>query len=154
MQSLTPYEKKQYLLQKYAKRDYKIEDLEPKYAVYFNPSIEMVKEWTLISVCSTIEEAKHEILFRKKYIETGDGDLVLDNDPRFSSFRNETIRNIEPTDEMMNIDYNSSGNMLQVISNSLPEQQSNQGFKGLCYYTQFDLNEYKGTYKIEEIYQI
>lgn len=43
--------------------------------------------------------------------------------------------------------------MLQVIASSLPEQQQN-GFRGIGYYSQFDLNEYKGFYKIEEIYEV
>lgn len=68
---LTPQEKKQYLLNKYAKRDYKIEDLVPKYVVFFCPNLELVKEWTMISVCNTLEEAKQSILFKKKYMETG-----------------------------------------------------------------------------------
>ena len=160
-QALTPQQKKAYLLNKYVKRDYKVEDIESckKYAVYFNPSIEKIKDWTLVCVTDTIEQAKHEILFRKKYIETGDGDLVIDNDPRFKTFRNE-LQNInpdtknphEPGQELMKLDYNAPGGILQVIANS-SSQQSN-GFKGLCHYSQFDLNEYKGFYEIREIYEI
>ena len=159
MSNLTPYEKRQYLLNKYVKRDYKIEDLSPKFIVYYNPAIDKIKEWKMISVCSTREEALKEILWRKKYIECGDGDLILDNDERFKTFRDETLNvdangNVyEPGQELMNIDY-SAGNTLEVIANSLPVQQSATGFKGMGYYTQFDLNEYKGFYKIEEIYEV
>ena len=89
--ALTPQEKKQYLLAKYTKRDYNVNELKPKYAVYFNPAIDKIKDWTLICVCETLDQAKHEILFRKKYIETGDGDLVVENDPRFSTWKNELL---------------------------------------------------------------
>jgi len=162
--ALTPQQKKNYLLNKYVKRDYKIEDIElcKKYAVYFNPSIEKVKEWTFVCATDTLEQAKFEILFRKKHEETGDGDLVVDNDPRFSSWRNE-LKNInpetnqpyEPGQELMKLDYNSSGNMLQVIANSTPEQQSKNGFRGTGYYLQNSMTiDYKGFYKIVEIYEI
>lgn len=161
MNNLTPQEKRQYLMNKYVKRDYKIEDLEQsrKFAVYFTPNVELVKDWTLLCVCSTNEEALKEILWRKKFHETNDGDLVLDNDDRFTTFRDETKNTnkqgltYEPGQELMNIDYNSSGNMLQVISNSQPPQQSNNGFKGMAYYTNLE-TDYKGHYKIEIIYEV
>ena len=69
---LTPQEKKQYLLNKYVKRDYKVEDLVPKYAVYFNPAIDKINEWTLVCVCNDKNQALGEILWRKKYIEPFD----------------------------------------------------------------------------------
>jgi hypothetical protein len=159
MTALTPQQKKQYLLQKYAKRDYDVTELKPKYAVYFNPAIDKIKDWTLICMTDTLEQAKFEIFFRKKYLETGDGDLVLDNDPKYSSFRNELINTdsngkpYEPGEELMKIDYNSPGNMLQVIANS-PPPNSVTGFKSMAFYTQFDLNEYKGFYKITEVYEV
>ena len=161
MTNLTPQEKKNYLLAKYTKRDYKVEELSPKYAVYFNPSIEKTKEWSLICVCSTNDEAKAEILWRTKFHETGDGDLILDNDVRFKTFRDET-KNVdprgvtyEPGQELMTINYDTPGNALQVIANAGDSiQKSGSGFKGLCHYTQFDFNEYKGFYKIVEIYEV
>ena len=160
MNNLTPQQKKEYLFNKYVKRDYKIEDLEQckKFAVYFTPNVEQVKDWTLLCVCSSNEEALKEILWRKKFHETNDGDLVLDNDDRFTTFRDET-KNVnqrglthEPGQELMNIDYNSAGGMLQVIANSnVP--QNNSGFKGMAYYTNLEM-DYKGHYKIETIYEV
>lgn len=154
---LTPQEKKQYLLNKYVKRDYKITDLVPKYAVYFNPAIDKINEWTLVCVCNDKNQALGEILWRKKFHETSDGELVIDNDPNFKTFKNELLninsetgQPYEPGEELMKIDYNSSGNMLQVIANSPPPNPST-GFKSMAFYTQFDL-DYKGYYKIEEIY--
>ena len=158
--NLTPYEKKQYLLNKYVKRDYKTEDLVPKYAVYFNPSIEKLDVWKLISVNDTIEQAKFEILFRKKYLETGDGELVTKNDPNFKTWHNELLNvdangnPFEPGEELMKINYNAPGNMLQVIAGSTPQVPSNNGFKGFAHYAQFDLNEYKGFYEIRTIYEV
>lgn len=157
--SLTPQEKRQYLLNKYVKRDYKVDDLNncKKYAVYFNPAIDRVKEWTLVCVCNNEQEALKEILWRKKYHETGDGDLVLDNDDRFKTWRDETKnvdiygRTIEPGQELMNINYNESGGMLQVIATN---NNPNSSFKGFAYYTQFDLNEYRGFYKIEQFFEV
>jgi hypothetical protein len=156
---LTPQEKKQYLLNKYVKRDYKVEDLVPKYAVYFCPNLELIKEWTLVCVCDTLEQAKFEILWKKKFHETSDSELVIDNDPNFKTFKNELLninsetgQPYEPGEELMKIDYNSSGNMLQVIANSPPPNPST-GFKSMAFYTQFNL-DYKGYYKIEEIFEI
>jgi len=159
--NLTPQQKKQYLMTKYVKRDYKTEDIEEskKYVVYFNPSIEKTKEWTMICVCSTLDEAKKEIMWRKNYHKTGDGDLVVDNDKRFSTFRDETknVDNqgaaIEPGQELMQLNYNSSTPMLQVIANTPPEAQAKNGFKGIGYYANIE-TEYHGFYKIEEIYEI
>lgn len=157
---LTPQEKKQYLLNKYVKRDYKVEDLVPKYAVYFNPAIDKINEWTLVCVCNDKNQALGEILWRKKYMEYGDGDLIIDNDPQFKTWRNEltnidpsTGQPYEPGESLMKVDYNSSGNMMQVISNSLPEQQKN-GYRGLVHYTGIEIGNYEGSYKIEEIYEI
>jgi hypothetical protein len=159
--ALTPQEKKNYLLAKYTKRDYKVEDLKPKFAVYFNPSIEKIKDWTLVCVCSTLEESKREILWRKKYMETGDGDLVVDNCEEFKTWRDET-KNIdpntgqsyEPGQELMKLDYNIPGGMLQVIANSTPEQQNKNGFKGISHYLGIEIGNYQGMYKIEEFYEI
>lgn len=162
MTNLTPYEKKQYLMQKYVKRDYKVEDIESckQFALYFNPAIDKIKEWTFMCVCNTIEECKQQILWRKKYMETNDGDLVIDNDKNFSTWRDET-KNVdhngntyEPGQELMNIDYNTSGNMLQVIANSAPQVPQQNGFKGTAHYLNIEIGNYEGYYKIEEIYKI
>jgi hypothetical protein len=158
--ALTPQEKKQYLLAKYTKRDYNVNELKPKYAVYFNPAIDKIKDWTLICVTETLEQAKFEILFRKKYIETGDGDLVVENDPRFSTWKNELLNvdkngnSYEPGEELMKMEYNVPGGMLQVIANSAPTTPASNGFKGIAAYTSIDLNEYKGYYKITEYYEV
>jgi len=157
---LSPQDKKKYLLQKYTKRDYNLTELNPKFAVYFNPSIEKIKDWSMVCVCDTKDEAIKEILWRKNYMTYGDGDLVIDNDKNFSTWRDET-KNVnqqgvtyEPGQELMNIDYSSKGNMLQVIANSsTPEQQKN-GFKGIAHYAGIEIGNYQGFYKIEEIYEI
>jgi len=160
MSNLTPYEKKQYLLQKYVKRDYVVTDLVPKFVVYYNPSIEKLDTWKMICVCDTRNEALQHILWKKKYMETGDGDLVVENDPRFRTWKNELLNTNEqglvhePTQKDITHDYNAPGNMLQVIANSAPQTPNTNGFKGLAHYTQFDLNEYKGFYKIEEVYEV
>lgn len=157
---LTPQEKKQYLLNKYVKRDYKVEDLVPKYAVYFNPAIDKINEWTLVCVTSTKEEALQNILWRRAYTEHGDTEIVIENDPRFSTWHNELLNvdqngnPYEPGEELMKIDYNSPGNMIQVIANSTPTQQNSTGFRGIGYYASQEISDYHGTYKIEEIYQI
>lgn len=159
MEKLTLQQKKEYLLTKYVKRDYKVEDLKPKYVVFFNPFLEEVKEWTMVCICSTRDEALREILWRAKFHETNDGDLVLDNDARFKTFRDETKntdsrgRTYEPGEELMKNDYSKSGNMLQIIASSTPEANSNTGFKGIGYYSNIETN-YNGYYKIEEIYEI
>lgn len=160
MQNLTPQQKKEYLLAKYTKRDYNITDLSPKYAVYFNPSIEKLNEWKFVCACNSKEEAQKEILWRKNYMKYGDGDLVLDNDPNFSTWRDET-KNVnqqglvhEPGQELMNIDYNSAKNMFQVIANSAPQVPDKNGFRGMAYYSGIEIGNYEGFYKIEEIYEI
>lgn len=156
---LTLQEKKQFLMHKYIKRDYKTEDLHPKYAVMFCPNIEKIQTWTLLHMCNTMEEAKQEILWRLSYMKTNDGELVVDNDDRFSTWKDET-KNInkyglvcEPTNQDINLNYNA-GNMMQVISDAsnLPQQQN--GFKGMAYYGGIEIGNYQGFYKIEEIYEI
>ena len=169
MRNLTPQEKKQYLLQKYSKRDYgNIADLDKckKFAVYFNPSIDKIKEWTLVSVNDSLEEAKKSILWKQQYMNTKDGDLVLDHDPNFFTWRDET-KNIteqglvyEPTDSDMIYPNLSPGadvmnqNLLQVIANSVPQTPQKNGFKGACFYNQFEIGNYQGYYKIEEVYHL
>jgi hypothetical protein len=156
--ALTPQEKKNYLLAKYTKRDYKVEDLKPKFAVYFNPSIEKIKDWTLVCVTDTEEQSLKEILWRKMFHEHNDSELVIENDERFKTFSDETKHKdqngntYEPGQELMKIDYNTSGGMMQVIAGSPPANNST-GFKGLGHYMQFDLN-YKEIYKIEKIYEV
>ena len=160
-QALTPQQKKQYLMNKYVKRDYKVEDVEliKKYVLYFCPSLELVKEWTMVCVCDDLRSAQLEILWRQKFHETGDGDLVVDNDPRFSTFRDETKntdfqgQTIEPGQELMNINYSNQGNMLQVIANSPVPANNNTSYKGLAYYAKQE-TEYQGFYEIREIYEI
>lgn len=162
MSNLTPFEKKQYLLNKYVKRDYNAEDIEvcKKYAVYFNPSIEKIKDWEMICVCSSLQEAKQQIAWRMHYMKTNDGDLVLDNDSKFSTWRDET-KNVnakglvyEPTDKDISFNYNSSGNMLQVIANSAPTAPNSTGFKGLASYSNIEIGNYSGFYEIKEMYLI
>ena len=155
---LTPQEKKQYLLNKYVKRDYNVEDLIPKFAVFWQPQTQATNTWALICVCSTKNEALQEILWRKKFHETNDGDLVLDNDGRFKTFRDET-KNVneygltyEPILNDINLNY-GAGEMLQVMASSAPQASSQSGFKGLCYYTNMEL-DYHGYYKIDEVYDV
>lgn len=156
---LTPQEKRQYLLAKYTKRDYKIEDLSPKFAVFWQPQTQATNTWALISVCSTREEALKEILWRKKFHETNDADLVLDHDKRFETWRDETQNKneygltIEPTNQDMQINYNAPGNMLQVIASSAPQAANQTGFRGIAYYTNMEL-DYTGYYKIDEVYEV
>jgi hypothetical protein len=158
MADLTPQQKKQYLLQKYVKRDYKVDDLIPKYAVFWQPQTQATNTWALICVCTTKEEALKEILWRKKFHETNDGDLVLDNDKRFETFRDET-QNVneyglvhEPSDKDMLANY-GGGHMLQVIASSAPQASSQTGFRGMAYYTNMEL-DYTGYYKIDEVYDV
>lgn len=158
--NLTPAEKRQYLMNKYVKRDYKIEDLKPKYAVYFNPSIEKIKEWTLVCVTDTHQESLHEIFWRKMATVHNDNELIIQNDKKFSTYYDETKNVdsngivIEPGDELMNIDYSQQNtNMLQIIANSAPTVPSKNGFRGLGYYANIS-TEYTGIYKIEEFYEI
>ena len=156
---LTPQEKKQYLLAKYTKRDYKIDDLIPKYAVFWQPATQGTNTWVLICVCGTKEDALNEILWRKKYHETWDGDLVLDNDKRFETFRDETKHvdhngnSYEPGDEMMNINYSGSGTMLDIIASSASQASNQTGFRGIAFYTNMEL-DYTGYYKIDEVYHV
>jgi hypothetical protein len=159
---LTPAEKKQYLLAKYTKRDYNVGDLESckKYAVYFCPNLELVKEWKLLHVCGNLNEAKQQIFWRKQYMSTKDGDLIIDNCEDFKTWRDET-KNVdsngnayEPGEELMKIDYNAPGNMIQVIASSTPAQQNSNGFKGFGFYTGIEIGNYQGFYKIEEIYEV
>lgn len=158
LQKMTPNDRKEYLLKKYVKRDYEITDLIPKYAVFWQPQTQANNTWVLISVCNTKEEALKEILWRKKFHETNDGDLVLDNDKRFSTFRDETQnRNehgvvYEPTQRDIDLNY-GGGSMLQVLASSAPETTNKNGFKGLAYYTNMEL-DYSGYYKIDEVYDV
>jgi len=123
-----------------------IEDLHPKYAVMFCPNIEKVQTWTLLHMCNTIEEAKQEILWRLSYMKTNDGDLVIDNDGRFSTWRDETKNTNEyglvhePTDQDINLNYNA-GSMLQVIAESNNQQQN--GFRGMAYYGGIEIGNYR-----------
>jgi hypothetical protein len=158
----TPQEKKDYLLHKYTKRDYKIEDLESckKYAVYFNPAIDKVNKWTLLCICETELQCKEQILWRKNYIEFHDTELVINNDPQFSSFHNEllnidpkTNKPFEPGEELMKLNYNSSENLLQIIADS-PLANPSTGFKSMCYYSNIEIGNYQGTYEIREYYQL
>lgn len=159
MPNLTPQQKKEYLLAKYTKRDYVITDLVPKYAVFWQPQTQATNTWALICVCGTKEEALKEILWRKKFHETNDGDLVLDNDKRFETFRDETQNKnqyglvYEPGEKEMQIDYNISSSMLQVIASSAPQASSQTGFRGMAYYTNMEL-DYTGYYKIDEVYDV
>lgn len=156
---LTPQEKKQYLLAKYTKRDYKIEDLVPKYAVFWQPQTQATNTWALICVCGTKEEALKEILWRKKFHETNDGDLVLDNDKRFETFRDETQHvdeqglTYEPSQQDISLNYGAPGHMLQVIASSAPQASNQTGFRGMAYYTNMEL-DYTGYYKIDEVYDV
>ena len=160
--ALSPQEKKQYLLAKYTKRDYSVEDIESckKYALYFNPAIDKVKEWNLVCVTGSLSEAKAEISWRRAFHTTNDADIVLDHDNRFSTWRDET-KNIDPSSgkpyepgqELMNINYDSPGNMLQVIANSAPQTPQKNGFLGMAHYANIDL-DYHGFYKIVEYYEV
>lgn len=156
---MTLQEKKEFLKHKYVKRDYKIEDLHPKYAVMFCPNIEKVQTWTLLHMCNTIDEAKQEILWRLSYMKTNDGELVVDNDDRFSTWKNELLNTnehglvYEPTDQDISLNYNA-GSMLQVIAESNKPQQQQNGFRGMAYYGGIEIGNYQGFYKIEEIYEI
>lgn len=160
-QALSPQEKKNYLLAKYNKRDYSVEELKPKYAVYFNPAIDKVKEWNLICVCMTREECQKEILWRQAYHTTNDMEIVIDKDRRFSTWKDET-KNVNPQtmqvyepDESHMLKNYDGGNMIQVIANSVPKTPQENGFRGAMYYTQPSMEvDYKGFYKIEEIYEI
>lgn len=160
---LSIQQKKELMLKKYAKRDYKIEDIEKckKWAVYYNPAIDKVEKWVLLAVTNTLEEAKHEIFFRKAYMDTKDADLLIDNMEEFKTWRDETKnvdqngRTIEPSQELMNLNYNVPGDFMQVISNnSTPAQQNNNSFKGLCHYSTIEIGNYQGFYEIREIYVI
>lgn len=161
MANLTPFEKKQYILNKYVKRDYKPDDINEckKYVVYFNVDISTTNKWDVIAVCSTMDEARQEIAWRHQYMKTNDGDLILDNDKQFETFRDETKNTdqqgvtYEPGQELMQINYTSSKNALQVLANSNTEQ-SKTGFKGLAYYTGIAVGNYEGYYKIEECYHV
>lgn len=156
---LTPQEKRQYLLNKYVKRDYKVDDLIPKFAVFWQPQTQATNTWALVCVCSTKDEALKEILWRKKFHETNDGDLVLDNDKRFETFRDETKNKNEyglvhePGIQDMNINYAGAGSMLQIIASSAPQASSQTGFRGMAYYTNMEL-DYCGYYKIDEVYDV
>ena len=159
-QSLTPQEKKEYLLKKYAKRDLAAVELSPKYALYFNPSIEKTNNWNFVCATNTLEEAKAEILWRKNYEMYGDTELVIDHDHRFKSWKDETKNTdsqgltYEPTDALMNLNYSVQGNALQVIAANSSEVPEKNGFKGLCHYVGMEITDYKGFYKIVEFYEI
>ena len=59
----------------------------------------------------------------------------------------------EPGQELMKMDYNAPGNMLQVIANSAPQIPQKNGFLGMAHYANIDL-DYHGFYKIVEYYEV
>lgn len=164
---LTKEEKKQYLLQKYVKREkFDIEEIK-KFAVFWRPMTGDANQWILITVCDSLPQAKEEIRWRAEYHKTNDGDLVLDHDKRFITFRDETLnkdkngKTIEPEDiqfdgggnvksmgDMVNLD-NVSRNAS--LFEALPKPQGK--FKSMAYYQGIEL-EYRGYYKIDEIYDV
>lgn len=152
---LSKEEKKNYLLNKYVKRDkLKIEEFK-KFGVFWRPKEKNIEKWKLISICDSKEEALEEIRWRMEYHQTNDGDLVLDNDKRFNTFRDETKNTnefgetIEPEDKDL-VDAQEINHSSSLMEN-LPASQS--GFKSMAFYQNIELN-YVGYYKIDEMYEI
>lgn len=158
-QKLNKEEKKALMLQKYVKRDAMDVDDFRKYAVFWQPISEQTdaQKWLLITVCDTLPEAKEEIRWRAEYHQTNDGDLVIDNDKRFQTFRDETQnkdkngKTIEPDMEDMVGDININDTN-DTFMESLPSG-SGENFRSAGYYAGIEL-EYRGYYKIDEIYDV
>lgn len=153
--NLSKEEKKELMLRKYVKRDpMDIEEIK-KFGVFWRPANGDVMAWKLICITETLEEARHEIEWRYNFVKFNDGDIVLDNDKRFSTFRNELENKdskgetIEPTDEdMVNTDLiPDNASLIEALPISTTK------FKSFSYYSQIPL-EYKGLYKIEELFDI
>jgi hypothetical protein len=162
--------KKQYLIDKYVKRDkMDVNDLK-KFGVFWRPMGHDIEKWKLIAVCGTHEEAKEEIRWRAEFHKTNDGDLVLDNDKRFETFRDET-KNIDKsgkTIEPEDIKADEHGNVIDMghmldtdaapagtsFNDALASTKvTEDGFRSMAYYQNIEL-EYRGYYKIDEIYDV
>jgi len=148
-------EKKQYLMDKFVeKTKFSLDDIK-KYAVFWRPIDKEIDTWKLISVCSSLDEAKLEVQWRMEYHKTNNGNMVLDHDSRFETFRDETQhkdkngKTYEPGEEhMVNMDRVSPyDSMLQ----ALPEAKGK--FRSMAYCANIELN-YKGYYKIDEVYDV
>ena len=148
-------EKKKYLMEKFVeKKKFSLDDIK-RYAVFWRPVDKEAEKWKLITVCDTPEEAKEEVFWRAEFHKTNNGDMVLDHDSRFETFRDETQhkdkngKTYEPGKEhMVDMDKISPyDSMLQ----ALPEHKG--GFRSMAHYSNIELN-YKGYYKIDEIYDV
>ncbi len=153
---LSKEEKKALMLTKYVKRDAIDVDDFRKFAVYWQPLNKKTdaQKWLLITICDTFFEAKDQIRWRAEYHQTNDGDLVLDNDKRFKTFRDETQNKdefgetIEPGAE----DMVGENDMGETFAESLPTNPTGK-FRSAGYYAGIEL-EYRGYYKIDEIYDV
>jgi len=153
--NLTKAEKREYLLQKYEKRDkLDIDDIK-KYGVFWLKK-DTVDKWKLICVCDSREECLEQISWRYNYHKTKDGDIVIDNDKRFETFRDETLNKdefgntIEPDDsDMVNIDdIPQNASFMEALNTTKTGK-----FKSMNFYTSIDL-DYAGFYKVEEYYDV
>jgi len=149
-------EKRKYLMEKLLnKKPFSLEDIK-KYGVFWRPEDKEIDSWKLISVCSSIQEARDEIQWRAEYHKTNNGDLVLDNDDRFETYKDETLHKdengneIEHTDDDM-VNPEQQINAYDGLLQSLPESKSN--YRSMAHYANIELN-YKGYYKIDEIYDV
>jgi hypothetical protein len=151
---LTKEEKKELMLNKYVKREeLDIEDIK-KYGVFWHPAGSDVFSWVLICKCQTEQECLSEIKWRYNFNKTDKTDIALENDPRFSTFYDETKnkdsngKTIEPTDaDMVNPENISPGSLVE----SLPKPTGK--FKTFSYYAGIELN-YKGEFTILPVYEI
>jgi len=150
---LSVAQKKQYLLDKYQKKKFELDDIK-KYGVFKLPLNEDGK-MKLVCKVDTLEEAQYEIEWRGEFHVMGNTDIAVQNDSRLETFENETQhvdefgKTIEPTDaDLVTEEDMAKGTG---ILDSLPDRKSK--FKGLAHYANMDLN-YEGTYIIMPIYEV
>jgi len=164
--NLSKEEKKTLMLKKYVKRDAMDVDDIKKFGVFWRPTGSDVFTWNLICKTETEQEALNEIRWRYQYHKTNDGDLVLDNDKRFKTFRDETLNKdkngniIEPDDIKVDKDGNviSMGDMVDIekmgdtFMESLPKNPTGK-FKTAGFYAGIEL-DFKGEFTILPVYEI
>jgi len=127
--------RKKFLVEKYFPKDTKV-DLNNfiKYGV-FKINIDKTGKdikMDLIAKCDTQAEALHEIHWRAQYSHRPDNDIVLDNDKRFKTFRDETQHKDKKGNEI---------------------QHGDPRYKDMNHYIGMEL-EYTGDYLIYPIYEI
>ena len=151
---LSVAQKKQFLMDKYQKKNFSLDNIKV-FGVFKIPIDNPSKGMELVCKTSTYEEALFEVEWRGEFHVMGNTDIAVQNDPRLETFEDETLnvdafgKTIEPTDA----DLVTEQDLLKGtgIMDSLPAKKG--AFKSLAHYADMDL-DYEGSYIIMPIYEV